>query len=65
MPYWRSSPTYGPPAHSKGLDILYVDGHVKWFGFGETKRAPTAEDDYWVDYSWNGYYPDSVSSPKP
>jgi prepilin-type N-terminal cleavage/methylation domain-containing protein/prepilin-type processing-associated H-X9-DG protein len=63
MPYWRSSAIYGPPAHQKGLNVLYVDNHVKWVGFGENRKATsTAEDDYWVNHSWNGYYRDPVKS---
>ena len=56
MPYWRDKATFGPPAHSRGLNSLYVDGHVKWIPFMISKQTgSTGDDDYWVVHSWEGW----------
>jgi prepilin-type N-terminal cleavage/methylation domain-containing protein/prepilin-type processing-associated H-X9-DG protein len=43
--FWDSQKArpYGP--HSNGSDVLFLDGHAKWFQF--SKLYPEGTDDYW------------------
>jgi prepilin-type processing-associated H-X9-DG protein len=50
------------PAHANGINVLYVDTHVKYNRF--TGRASTKQDgiwgqcleNWWAEHSWEGFY---------
>jgi hypothetical protein len=57
MPYWVVNVCAGPPAHSKGLNVLYAYQHVKWFIYGkDSKTYDITKSDYWYLHSADGFY---------
>jgi len=57
MPYWVVNVCAGPPAHSKGINVLYADQHAKWFIYGKNdQKYDITKDDYWYLHSADGFY---------
>ena len=57
MPYWVVNVCAGPPAHSKGINVLYADSHVKWFIYGvDHKDYDITQSDFWYLHSADGFY---------
>jgi prepilin-type N-terminal cleavage/methylation domain-containing protein/prepilin-type processing-associated H-X9-DG protein len=50
-----------PPAHAKGLNVLYADSHARYSPF--TGKVSTADgnrnhcwEHWWAEHNWEGYY---------
>jgi prepilin-type N-terminal cleavage/methylation domain-containing protein/prepilin-type processing-associated H-X9-DG protein len=45
------------PAHAKGVNVLYADGHVKLAHYDEhpAGSSPCMED-WWAEHHWQGYF---------
>ena len=57
MPYWVVNVCAGPPAHSKGINVLYADGHAKWVIYGVNHSTyDITQADYWYLHSADGFY---------
>ena len=57
MPYWVVSVCAGPPAHSKGINVLYADPHANWFIYGQdSKSYDITRHVYWYLHSADGIY---------
>jgi prepilin-type N-terminal cleavage/methylation domain-containing protein/prepilin-type processing-associated H-X9-DG protein len=60
MPYWNpvKSPCTNisvPPAHAKGVNVLYADTHAKFSAYSGRISWDCFED-WWGDHMWEGYY---------
>jgi prepilin-type processing-associated H-X9-DG protein len=44
-----------PPAHAKGVNVLYADTHAPFSPYSG-RVAWDCFEDWWADHSWEGYF---------